>query len=496
MKNKFRFVPWLIVVGVCLVTIAGCGGVASSSTNCNNGGCGGTGGGSGDITAVNHVIILFQENRSFDHYFGQMTAYRRSQSIPINSSDGKINDLSSGAFSNLSPVAGPIAPYHSRSICTEDLTPAWAETHKMMNLRNPPAAGPNSPMDGFVNNAYGLSQYALTLGITLADQTGARPMAYLDGNDLNYYYFVASNFAMGDAFYSPVPARTTENRLYIHAATSQGHVHEPSPANPPAQLTATTIWQELDSQHLTWKIYVADRTPGMAVLGNPYYTYLDFFTYANSEIVQANVVPLSQYFADVKAGTLPTVAFIETGQFSGRDEHPSNFDPVLKTLSAVNIQTGVAFVSTILDALINSPSWKDSVFFWAMDEGGGLFDHVPPISVPSPDGKAPIDLNTNPALGLIDPKGDFNITGFRVPNFIVSPFAKKNFVSHTPMDYTAYLTFIEKRWNLPPLTKRDAAMPDMTEFFDFTNGGPWATPPSNIPAPNTNGLCDFAKGIP
>jgi phospholipase C len=488
--KKFGLFSVVVFAVGSIMFLAGCGGVAGNATNCDVTGCNGTS--TGDITAVNHVVIMFQENRSFDDYFGQMTAYRQANGIPINSSDGKINDLSSGTFSNVSPVAGPISPYHSGSVCTEDLTPAWAETHKMMDLEDPSAAGPNAPMDGFVNNAYGLSQYALTLGITLADQTGARPMAYFDGNDLNYYYFMASNFAMGDRFYSPVPARTPENRMYIHAATSMGHVHSKTQG----LLNAKTIWQELDNANLTWKIYVTDSVPGIGLLGNPYYTYLDYFSYANNPAVQAKIVPLSQYFTDVSAGTLPNVAFIETGQFSGRDEHPSNFDPVTKTLQPVNVQTGAAFVSTVINALINSPSWKDTVFFWCMDEGGGLYDHVPPISVPSPDGIKPVDLNTNPAVGLIDPPGDFTITGFRIPNFIVSPFAKKNYVSHTPMDYTAYLAFVEKRWNLPPLTNRDASMPDMTEFFDFTNGGPWATPPANIPTQNTNGLCDFSHSIP
>lgn len=74
---------------------------------------------------------------------------------------------------------------------------------------------------------------------------------------------------------------------------------------------------------------------------------------------------------------------------------------------------------------------------------------------------------------------------------VISPFAKKNYVSHTPMDYTAYLRFIETRWSLSTLTARDAAMPDMTEFFDFTNT-PWATPPSP-PAQNMSGVCDFTK---
>jgi phospholipase C len=146
------------------------------------------------------------------------------------------------------------------------------------------------------------------------------------------------------------------------------------------------------------------------------------------------------------------------------------------------------FVSQIINALMVSPSWKDSVFFWATDEGGGAFDHVPPFGVPNPDGIKPVlclqkDLNVG---------GDFNITGFRVPNFVVSPFARKNFVSHTPMDYTAYLKFIETRWNLPSLTQRDASMPTMEEFLDFS-AVPWATPPVP-PKQITRGTpCSFAK---
>jgi phospholipase C len=90
--------------------------------------------------------------------------------------------------------------------------------------------------------------------------------------------------------------------------------------------------------------------------------------------------------------------------------------------------------------------------------------------------------------------GDFTQTGFRVPLIVISPFSKKNFVSHTPMDYTAALKLIETRFKLPNLTARDAAMPDMTEFFDFSTAtGPWATPPTP-PAQPVNIPC--TQGVP
>jgi phospholipase C len=199
---------------------------------------------------------------------------------------------------------------------------------------------------------------------------------------------------------------------------------------------------------------------------------------------------VTDYFTDVAKGTLPSVAFIETGAFSGRDEHPSGKNLSLNppVQSIINIQAGAKFVSTIINALMNSPSWKDSVFLWATDEGGGAFDHVPPIGVPNPDGVKPVLCQDKD----VHVGGDFNITGFRVPNFVVSPFARKNYVSHTPMDYTAYLKLIEIRWNLPSLTQRDASMPSMEEFFDFSTV-PWATPPTPPAQVTTGTPCSFSK---
>ena len=145
---------------------------------------------------------------------------------------------------------------------------------------------------------------------------------------------------------------------------------------------------------------------------------------------------------------------------------------------------------TVMNGLMASPSWKDSVFILTYDEAGGLYDHVPPQPAVNPDGIAPMDLL--PGDICTTPGGancDFNYTGFRVPLIVVSPFTKKNYVSHTVADYTAILTLIEKRFGISALTQRDAAQMDMTEFFDFQNV-PWATPPTP-PAQATGGVCSF-----
>jgi phospholipase C len=148
------------------------------------------------------------------------------------------------------------------------------------------------------------------------------------------------------------------------------------------------------------------------------------------------------------------------------------------------------------------PSWKDSVFIFTFDEGGGMYDHVAsPTNVPSPDGIKPVDICTgasdpNCANATLshsappyDPPGDFTRYGFRVPLVVISPFTKANYVSHVTTDYTAWLKFVEKRFNLPALTARDswANTSDMSDFFDFQNP-PWATPPQNPPS-DPGGTC-------
>jgi phospholipase C len=169
---------------------------------------------------------------------------------------------------------------------------------------------------------------------------------------------------------------------------------------------------------------------------------------------------MTQYFADLQSGNFPQVALVESVNIN--DEHPGHG----------NLLVGPQYVAKIINAFTASPVYKDGVFILTYDEFGGLFDHVPPISVPNPDGIKPI-------LKPTDVPGDFDRTGFRVPVIVVSPFTKPHYVSHVPTDFTAILKLIETRFGLPNLTMRDAVASDMTDFFDFsTVAGPLATPPT------------------
>jgi phospholipase C len=409
-------------------------------------------------SAVNHIIFMAQENRSFDHYFGKLPDYWQANGFASVQFDGL-----PATASNPSDSGGTVSAYHLRTVCVQNQSPGWNESHVDRDLENPPGA--DATMDGFVHSAGKFAQ-APPAGepVPFFDQAGVRVMGYYDSSDLNYYYFMASNFATSDRWFSPVLSRTQLNRLYLLAATSAGH------ANPPkTSFSNNTIFGLLDAAGVSWKIYLTD--PNTDFLGN-------FQPYESQHLKQ--IVPLSEYFTDLTNGTLPSVVLIEPGYNSGSDEHPDD-----------NVQTGAAQAAKVINAFMQSSSWKDSVFILTWDEGGGEYDHVPPAVAVDPDGIPPQDLMPGDVCTKVTgPTCGFENTGFRVPLIVISPFTKKHYVSHTTTDYTAILKFIETRFSLPSLTNRDAAQMDMTEFFDF-NDPPWTTPPSP-PAQNTSGNCDFS----
>jgi len=405
---------------------------------------------SGSLNSVNHIVFLFQENRSFDNYFGHFNPYRTSVGLAADADDLTspsiplaANPTFDGSTCSGSP-SGTCTPFKMVSACIGDLTPGWNESHTERNNSAP--ASSSATMDGF---AYQAGAYAANNG--LPDHAGARAMGYYDQSTLNYYYYLATQFATSDRWFSPIMAKSEPNHLYSFAATSQGWIDIPN-----TQLDANTIFNVLQNAGISWKIYYTDQTPA----GKPD-TYASYFSKLNS--LSSNIVPLSQYFTDLQNGTLPAVALIDAGRDSGTDEHPNN-----------NVQVGAQQAQKVINALMSSSSWSSSVFLLTWDEAGGTYDHVPPLTTVNPDGIAP---NPAPFPYIKSTFNDnFTYTGFRVPLIVVSPFAKKGYISHAPADYTAILKLIETRFGLGHLTARDAAQPDMSDFFDFS--APNATPPT------------------
>jgi phospholipase C len=401
---------------------------------------------SNDPGQINHIIFMLQENRSFDMYFGKMNEYRASRGLPQD-----VDGLPANASNPSVDGTSIVQPFHLQTMCTEDLSPFWNESHVAFNRTDPSSSTPM--MDGFVTAA---GHYAVDQN--QHDTQGLRAMGYYDAGDIPFYYFMAAQFAISDRWFSPVNTNTDSNRHYVYAATSTGHVY-PWHDSPD---THKTIVDLLEAKGISWRIY-AERAANSV-----------FFEFQSSRQLNDHVVALDQLFTDMAAGTLPSVAMIETAQSS---EHPQD-----------NVQTGAALAARVVNALIASPNWKDSALFLSYDEGGGLYDHVPPLNTVAPDDVPIGDLKPNDICfsGCTGSAAGFTRTGFRVPFTVISPFAKPHYVSHTPADHTAVLKFIEDRYGLPRLTARDAAQPGLNEFFDFS--APNLHPPSP-PGQPTNGPC-------
>jgi phospholipase C len=341
-----------------------------------------------------------------------------------------------------------------KSGCIEDLSPSWQEAHDDVNLHAPNEAnwGKIPPMNGFAAMAGGFAAHT-----DVSDTAGMRALGFYTAEDMPYYYWAATTFGVSDRMFSGILTRTQPNRMYMLAATSNGYAFPGGTgdtAHPPMYVdNRENIFELLEKNGITWRVYISDVTYRKNSLNGTYMSY--FYTFSSQHL--ENFVPLSQFATDAQNGTLPQVAMIEPD--SGHDEHPLD-----------QVDVGAKFVRDQVVALMNSPSWKDSIFIEVFDEGGGMYDHVPPASMPPPDNRAPI-------LAPGDPTGKFDTTGFRIPNMIISPFTKPGYVSHTNADVTSILKLIETRF-LPPdpvtglvpsLTARDAAQPDLTEFFDWTS---------------------------
>jgi phospholipase C len=465
------------------------------------------------LDKVNHIIFLAQENRSLDHYYGELRKYWADNGYTDKSFDGlpQYNPTSGppplygppptnpGCDPNFPPPDtcrvdknSPKEPsYELVTQCVENILPSWSIAHYDWDIHDPVGKHP-AKLNGFVMTT---ANYARSSGFY--DTAGIRAIGNYTSDVLNYYYFMASNFGTSDRWFAPVLSRTDPNRLYLVAATSQGYVY-PVGSNQFDQklLTSTTIFQELQAAGITWKVYVDPTNTGCT--GPPYdpacllkFSYLRDFVWGQTiptkypKNIGTIGIAGSDWDNDVQNGTLPQVAQIEAASDAGLDEHPS--DPV-----ANHIQYGANYVASLINGLMGSSSWDSSVFILTYDEPGGFFDHVSPRKTVSPDGIKPRDLLPGDVCTKgTGPTCDFVYTGYRVPITVVSPFTKKHYVSHTVADHTAILKFIETRFNLPALTKRDAAQMDMTEFFDFTNP-PWETPPTP-PVQNTTQPCYLNK---
>jgi phospholipase C len=384
---------------------------------------------------VDHIIVIMMENRSFDHYF---------QKLPQAGQPDV--DVAPASFVNPDLDGKPAALTRDTSLCIVDPAHGWNATHEEISA---------GQMTGFFK-ANDETHEQPVPGGTLEMMSGARALTYYDSADVPFMTWAALNFSIADRYFCSVPGPTWPNRFYMYAATSRGKI-----SNEFVMGNENTIFDAMQKRQVNWTIYYSS-VPGFGIL-------LDrFFYYYNGEDSLDRVKRINQFFDDAAAGTLPQVAFVDPGIARegavSDDEHP----PAI-------MQVGQRFLARVVDAVSKSPNWDKTAIFITYDEHGGFYDHVPPPKACPPDGY-------KPETTAGDAQGGFDIYGIRVPFVVISPYAKKKFVSHRVYDHTSILRFIEARFVMPALTNRDANAEAPWDMFDFDNA-PNAVPPASVPMP-------------
>ncbi len=350
---------------------------------------------------IRHVVVVMKENRSFDHVLGHLhdRGQPGAEAIPP-------------GFTNPDAAGHAIATFPATSTCLP-----WDPGHQSASVA---ACVDGGRMDGFVLNA------ARTTGTD-----GAFAMSNHDATDLPFYYWLASTFAVADRDFASMASGTYANRNFLLFGTNAGVVDTGTLYPPPS---TPSILQLLMNAGYTWGAYTDDL---------PFSGALDW------RAGDPGVHSMQDLYADLDAGTLPNVAFVD-GRTSYDDDHPP-----------ANLQVGEAWLRTLYDHAVASPQWPRLAIVWTYDEAGGFADHVPP-----------------PAACAADSASPFTALGPRVPLVVISPWARRGYVSHVVRDHTALTRLIEAVFDLPALTARDANADALLDLFDFTCGRDLSVPPA------------------
>ena len=387
-----------------------------------------------DLGAIEHVVFLMQENRSFDHYFGSYKGVRGFDDHP----KGSLGAFSQPIATNLSrPPIGRQLPFHLDTTnglgdCTHDLTHSWLPQHLSRN---------HGTMDAFVRT-HTSTQFE-------GPGYGLLTMGYHTRADLPFHYALADAFTICDGYHCSIMGPTHPNRLMAMSGTIDpegahgGPVLITNPL-PEARFSVnwTTVPELLEDAGVSWKTYtppgVAYRVdnPEVMLVSDAILPYFSQYSSPSSALYQKAFVPTfpHDFVQDVRSGTLPSVSWIIPPL--GYDEHPPS-PPSL----------GAWFIDQVLQTLIaDTDTWSKTVLFIMYDENDGFFDHVPPPVAPpgTPGEYVTVDPLPATAEGVAGPLG----LGFRVPMLVVSPFSRGGYVTSEVLDHTSQVRFLEERFGI------------------------------------------------
>jgi phospholipase C len=384
-----------------------------------------------DLGAIEHVVFLMQENRSFDHYYGTYPGVRGFDDHPR-------GDL--GVFAQAWPGGRDrkLLPFHldsSQAIgeSTADLDHSWQGEHLSRG---------NGTNDAFVRT-HVQSRFE-------GPEHGVLTMGYYQRQDLPFYYALADAFTIADNYHCSVLGPTHPNRLMALSGTVDPSGHAGGPvletnSSPDAVYSVhwDTIPEVLEDAGVSWKVY--SPVGGLAgptvfekygILSDAILPYFAQYKNPNSALYQKAFLPQypNDFAADVASGQLPAVSWLIPPL--GYDEHPSA-PPAL----------GEWYTSQVVATLTSNPEvWSKTVLFHMYDENDGFFDHVAP---PVPPAGTPGEYLTQHTLPT-DAKGIRGPVGmsFRVPLLVISPFSRGGHVASEVFDHTSQMRFLEERFGV------------------------------------------------
>ncbi|MFF5476301.1 phosphocholine-specific phospholipase C [Streptomyces sp. NPDC012935] len=413
----------------------------------------------GSMEDVEHIVVLMQENRSFDHYFGKLRGVRGfGDPRPVAQDGGK-------SIWHQSNGTKDILPFHPDA---DDLGMQFLE------------GLPHGWNDG--QQAYNGGKYDKWV-----PAKGTTTMAYLNREDIPFHYALADAFTICDAYHCSFIGSTDPNRYYMWSGYTgnDGTGGGPVLGNDELGYGWTTYPERLEQAGVSWKIY-QDIGDGLDAAGS-WGWIEDAYrgNYGDNSLLYfnkyRNAVPGDPWFdkartgtdvkngdgyfdqlkADVKAGKLPQISWIAAPEaFTEHSNWPSNY--------------GAWYIAQVLDALTSNPEvWSKTALFITFDENDGFFDHVVPPLPPkdASKGKSTVDVSLDLYKGDSKrPAGPYGL-GPRVPMLVVSPWSKGGYVCSETLDHTSILQFMERRFgvketNISPW--RRAICGDLTSAFDFS----------------------------
>jgi phospholipase C len=411
------------------------------------------------LPEVRHIVVLMMENHSFDNYLGL-----------LGRGDGLAPDAQ-GAVAATNPTSAgvPVAATHLGSATQHQGVPtqSWQASHRQWN------GGAN---DGF----------ARAVEVCTPGADPAIAMGYWNEADLPFYYGLARTFPVADRWFASCLGPTFPNRRFLISGTANGLTSDALSeiVDYPAH---GTIFDLLSRYGISWHNYHSVSHPGpmLTLLGGVHGHRAGRYLRGLAGRVRAgegdakaflqfsgDAYPLGllrylvhlrsvdRFCQDAAEGTLPAVSIVDPDFRANSEENPQD------------IRAGQEFAARVINAVLHGAGWLGTLLVWCYDEHGGYHDHVPPPPAPEPDGKQPD----------VGGAWRFDRYGFRVPAVVVSPFARPDYVSHVVRDHTSVLKLIERKWNLPPMTARDAAADDLLDMVDFHAPPAFAVPPE-LPAP-------------